>query len=120
MDAVVGDGARDVMQQPASIERLDLDRYDEGALLALVPPNVDHPSLLPRGQNLRVGAILAVNRHSPAASKEADDGVAGDGGTAPGQAHEQVVEALDDDALAASLAWAAPRRLFDGLLLFAL
>ena len=84
----------DVAEQLRPVERLDLDRDDVGLRGVVVPLDLDDPVDL-REQARAVGAVGPVDRHTTAAGDEAHDLVAGYRGAAPGEAHEDVVEALD-------------------------
>src|SRR5262249_38136334 len=106
---LVGQDPRDVAEEARAVEGFDLDRDQEYARVAWGPVDRDHALALGVGQVLQVHAVRAVDRDAVAVGDEALDLVAGDRGTALGQADPDIGHALDLDARVAR--GAAPQRL---------
>src|SRR6202034_1015187 len=86
---------RHVDEQLCTVECLQLDGGQEDVWERLVPLDLDQPLTLLADEGLRVRAVLAMDRDSPAARHESDDRIARHRGAASREPHHHVVETLD-------------------------
>ena len=104
----LGEGAGEVLEQAGAIPGVDLELHPVGGLVVAVPAHLGEPlrRLLQRGD---VAAVRAVDRDPPPERDVADDLVARNRAAALGEAHHDVVDALDLDPEAGRLLGPAAR-----------
>src|SRR3954470_23156743 len=97
VDARLGEGSREVLEQAVAVPRVDLDLDLEAGLVVAVPGD-GHEALRVLAQGGHVRAVVAVDRDAAAEADVANDRVAADGTAALGEAQWDVGDALDADA----------------------
>src|SRR5262249_7092838 len=115
---VLGEGARDVLEQPRAIPRVDRDLHPEALRSAAVPADGGEPLRVAR-ERLHVRAVATMDGDALAHRDVADDLVARTRRAALRQPHEDVVDAVHVDpvVLATDRMLRARRLERDGLFL---
>ena len=101
VEACLGKGPRQVLQQPVAVPGVDLELDAEGALVVAFPMDAHEPLGI-LAQRDGVGAVVAVDRDAAAERDVADDRIARHRAAALGQPDEDVLHPVDADAVAAA------------------